>query len=292
MARFLASEDGLCHLYWMTMASVEYDAQQIFRGGVDKGMRPKRGFTLIELLVVIAIIGILAAMLLLSLAKGKEQSKGMKCLSNVKQLTVAWMLYAGDYNDLLVTNTCWENTNSWAAGFLDWSDPTDSDNTNTATLMSPQGLLWPYSKSLGIYVCPSDPSGMIRSISMNMRMNGTDFFTAPIGEFANPNRMSAINKPGPAMAFVFVDERADSINDGFFVVDMVDTNASATVANVPANYHNGCSAITFADGHGEIHKWTDPRTEPPMIPNTLSGGYFAPNDPDVAWIQQHCSAPE
>jgi hypothetical protein len=68
------------------------------------------------------------------------------------------------------------------------------------------------------------------------------------------------------------------------------TNANASLGNIPANYHNGCSAISFADGHGEIHKWLDPRTEPPLNPYTMQGANPAPNDPDVAWIQQHCSA--
>jgi len=127
---------------------------------------------------------------------------------------------------------------------------------------------------------------------MNQRMNGSDYPTAPLGQFSNPNKLSAINNPGPAMAFLFMDERADSINDGFFVVDMVDKNAQAQLGNIPANYHNGCSAISFADGHAEIHKWLDPRSEPPLIPNTLVSLRPVPNDQDIAWLQQHCSAPQ
>src|SRR5262245_23307265 len=80
-------------------------------------------FTLIELLVVIAIIGILAALLFPSLSRAKQTAKGINCVSNLKQLTAAWTIYAGDHNDLLVTNTVEANTNSWAAGWLDWSDP-------------------------------------------------------------------------------------------------------------------------------------------------------------------------
>ena len=117
---------------------------------------------------------------------------------------------------------------------------------------------------------------------MNQRMNGSDYPTAPLGQFSNPNKLSAINNPGPAMAFLFMDERADSINDGFFVVDMVDKNAEAQLGNIPANYHNGCSSISFADGHVEIHKWLDPRTEPPVYQPSV------PNDLDIAWLQEHC----
>ncbi len=179
---------------------------------------PVRAFTLLELLVVIAIIAILAALLLPVLSKSKAKAKGIQCLSDLKQLTTAWMMYPGDYSDLLVANTVGPNTNSWAAGWLDLTDPTDTDNTNIATIMSPEGLLWPYSKSLAIYVCPADPntidiSGisypLVRSVSMNQRLNGGEYNSAPLSSFNNPTKYSAIVNPGPSTAFVFIDERAD-----------------------------------------------------------------------------------
>jgi prepilin-type N-terminal cleavage/methylation domain-containing protein/prepilin-type processing-associated H-X9-DG protein len=259
----------------------------------------RTAFTLIELLVVIAIIAILAAMLLPALSKAKTKAQGVQCMSNLKQLNLAWYLYAGDYNDRLVFNSIVGNDEGWCAG---WLSPAANvrDNTNVANLMPPKGKLWPYNKALGIYKCPADTSVAIernaayprvRSVSMNIRMNGSDHFVAPVKDFNNPGKYGEILNPPPSKAFVFIDEREDSIDDGAFGVDMVHVGAAITIINYPASYHNGAGGLSFADGHAEIKKWLDPRTKPPIVRGDYIPTYgTSPNNPDIAWLQERCSA--
>jgi prepilin-type N-terminal cleavage/methylation domain-containing protein/prepilin-type processing-associated H-X9-DG protein len=207
--------------------------------------RTHAGFTLIELLVVIAIIAILAGLLLPALARAKSKAQGIKCLSNVKQLQLAWYLYADDNDSRLVANlngTGLSTNSTWCAGW--YTQPPSADNTDLLLLRN--SLLGQYAVSTGIYKCPGDKTVNVRSMSMNCAMNGSIFDGAGV-VFLKSGDITR-----PAQFFVFIDEDNVTINDGFFRVDMA---ADSTPLDKPAISHTQGGTLSFADGHAEPHRW-------------------------------------
>jgi prepilin-type N-terminal cleavage/methylation domain-containing protein/prepilin-type processing-associated H-X9-DG protein len=221
----------------------------------------RQAFTLIELLVVIAIIAILAALLLPVLSKSKDQAATTKCLSNLKQLTLAWTIYAGDNNGVLVENNplgspAYISGKAWILGDMQ-SLP---DATNIADVTS--GRLFPYSASAGIYKCPADviPYAIgpkrydrTRSYSIGGQMN-SDY---PIdAQFPCNVKESDIRHPPPSKALVFVDEAAWSIDDGYYAINI---NLREWQNMLAARHDHGLT-LSFADGHTEHWTWYDAAT--------------------------------
>ena len=216
---------------------------------------PQPAFTLIELLVVIAIIAILAAMLLPALSRAKTRAHGISCLSNTKQLTLAWTLYSTDNGERLIQNYLQNQTDAWIRGDVN-AAPGD---TNVANIKN--GRLFQYNTSLGIYVCPSDdyrrngrPITRVRSFSMSGQMNSDVDWVNP--RYPVRRKTADIVNPSPSGAMVFLDESTITLEDGYFAIQV----DNRIWQNGPSDRHNRGANFSFADGHSEIFKWLEPRT--------------------------------
>jgi prepilin-type N-terminal cleavage/methylation domain-containing protein/prepilin-type processing-associated H-X9-DG protein len=237
----------------------------------------KKGFTLIELLVVIAIIAILMAILMPALNRVKEQGKRIVCESNLKNLSLAWIMYADDNDSKIVdgaggynysysglTETAWVGQ-GWGTH---WDQP---DAATVGTLTDAQkkqaiedGALWEYAKDMGVYKCPTGRRGECVTYSVVDAMNGlyrdgtwtgTNNHIAAKGVRVGNTvlwvkRRDEVVSPGPPQRMVFIDEGAMT-PDSFAVY----YNQRGPWWDDPPVRHGDGTTVSWADGHATHLKW-------------------------------------
>jgi prepilin-type N-terminal cleavage/methylation domain-containing protein/prepilin-type processing-associated H-X9-DG protein len=264
----------------------------------SRGLAGRRAFTLIELLVVIAIIAILAALLLPALAKSKQQAQGIKCLSNLKQLTLGWIMYTGDNRDYLMINgdEGYQPTILDLAAYPQWCPGREDELAESTNLFVMAGLLYPYEKSAAVYICPADNTDVLnnytetttlktRSVSMNGWISPAPPSVQDLGSTNGCTiyrKTIDLNLPGSSKVWLLMDENPWSINDAFMVINPNDT----TWVDHPASYHNDACGISFCDGHAEIHLWHDPSVLNYSLADAATKADPAPVTPfDLQWLQ-------
>jgi len=236
-------------------------------------LKRHNGFTLIELLVVIAIIALLMAILMPALQRAREQGRRASCLSNLRQLQLAWHMYADDSDGKIV------NARPGNIGNNPWARiPPDYASSTEAQEIFERGALYKYCPSPKIFKCPTGIRGEWATYAIVDAMNGFDWVregvTLPKGVYIK--RRSEIRHP--SRRIVFIDEGRLSPDSWTVYYDQ-----ERWWDPVPARHGIG-TTFSFADVHAEYRKWTDPRTI--EIAKKALSGVEHPDNEDLRWVQR------
>jgi prepilin-type N-terminal cleavage/methylation domain-containing protein/prepilin-type processing-associated H-X9-DG protein len=277
-------------------------------GGAPKiSPRARQGFTLVELLVVIAIIAILASLLAPAIARARGSGNQIFCENNLRQLGLAWIVYAQDNNDRLAYNLGGSEIKdlnkkrqyyNWANSLLNW----ERDSSNTNEILNTHASLGSYvSANPRVFRCPSDRvlsrvqrnagwDHRSRTYSMNAMVGNAGEFTLGGTNVNNPyykQYMTLSEIPQPTGIFAFIEEHPHSINDGYFL----NKGYSSEWYDLPASFHNGGANLAFADGHQELRRWQRDSTKKAAKPDVAALPMQLNQDDlaDLKWVVNRMS---
>jgi prepilin-type N-terminal cleavage/methylation domain-containing protein/prepilin-type processing-associated H-X9-DG protein len=219
-------------------------------------MSRKHAFTLIELLVVIAVIAVLMAILMPALNRAREQGKRASCLNNVKQLALAWSVYADDNGGKIVNaNTSVDNNATPGAGYnrdetcwVYW--PGDDRPLQERIDGIRRGLIYPYCPNERIYKCPTGVRGEVVTYAIPDAMNG--YYAIQGADKQIKTLRTQIRNLSEQV--VFLDEGRLSPSSWTVWYDQ-----ERWWDQITARHGDGTN-FSFADSHAEYWKWKDPRT--------------------------------
>ncbi len=228
-----------------------------------------RGFTLIELLVVIAVIAILMAILMPALQRAREQGQRAVCLNTLKQLTLAWLMYADENDSRLVNGETGiapsaprhQNEPYWAGKCWDQYNVKGGNRlSRQAQILGIQaGVFWKgkYITELGAFACPTgirdemltyNPFDGVNGLARDGTISGTVGTKGPNGKRLWVKKTTEI--ANPAERLVFIDE-GWATPDSF----AVHWNSTWQWWDQPVVRHGDGTNVSFADGHVEYRKW-------------------------------------
>ncbi len=233
-------------------------------------MRRTKAFTLIELLVVIAVIALLMAILIPVLRSARELGQRTVCLSNLKQLTLAWVAYAEQYDSKLVLGSAFSGRGSrpllrgWVGH--DFSPPGGS---RPPWVPDPdKGALWPYLRDMKIYRCPRGRPGHLVTYATVIAANGVNVEGTyvpdtggrdllELGERVSRTvlkltKLTDIVSPGAAHRAVFIDQGQTPTSPDFYVYYLY---PKWKFHSPPPIRHGDGTTLSMADGHVEYWKW-------------------------------------
>ena len=248
-------------------------------GSGSMAVHKRHGFTLIELLVVVAVIAILMAILMPALRAAREQGQRAACLSNLRQLTLAWMMYADDNGGKICTAWAGNDPAAWVGR------PGENDRWEAQVQTVEAGVLFPYVKTINLYKCPTGVRGELVTYSIVGSMWGPRETHSGVPDDRIFRNKEQIQRPGERIVFLDEGKWPGSPWGVWYDRPMW--------WDIPTVRHSNGTNWSFADGHSVYHKWVQKRTMalalklPPY--RNVNPDYASVTDEgneDLEWVQR------